>query len=43
MAWNDPRVNHILADDANIKYIHNIEHNELDNGNKLGVTFKEKP
>lgn len=43
MAWNDTRLDEILADDANIKYIHNIEHNELDNGNKFGTTFKIKP
>jgi hypothetical protein len=43
VAWNDSRIDTILADDANAKYIHNIEHNELDNGNKLGVTFKVKP
>jgi hypothetical protein len=29
--------------DANAKYVHNIEYNELDNGNRLGVTFKVKP
>lgn len=43
IAWNDPRVNEILADDANTKYVHSIEYNELDNGNKLGVTFKTRP
>ena len=43
VAWDDPKINEILADDANIKYIHHVEHNELDNGNKLGVTFKTKP
>jgi len=43
VAWSDNRVNDILADDANTKYIHSIDHNELDNGNKLGVTFKNKP
>ena len=43
VAWNDTRINNILADDANIKYIHSIEHNELDNGNRLGVTFKTRP
>ena len=43
VAWNDPRISNILADDANAKYIHNVEYNELDNGNKLGVTFKTKP
>jgi hypothetical protein len=43
VAWNDPRVDNILEDDANIKYIHDVEHNDLDNGNKLGITFKVKP
>lgn len=43
IAWNDTRVNTILEDDANTKYIHDIEYNELDNGNRLGVTFKNKP
>lgn len=43
VAWNDPRLNEILADDANAKYIHNIEHNPLDEGNKQGVTFKTRP
>lgn len=41
--WNNPKINEILSEDANIKYIHTIEHNELDLGNKLGITFKEKP
>lgn len=43
VAWDDIRINEILADDANKKYIHSIEYNELDNGNKLGITFKTKP
>ena len=43
VAWDDLRIDGILEDDANAKYIHGIEHNELDNGNKLGVTFKTKP
>jgi hypothetical protein len=43
VAWNDSRVDEILADDANTKYVHNIDYNELDNGNKLGVTFKTRP
>jgi hypothetical protein len=43
VAWNDSRVDGILADDANTKYVHNIDYNELDNGNKLGVTFKTRP
>ena len=43
VAWDDSRINEILADDANAKYVHNIEYNELDNGNRLGVTFKTRP
>jgi len=43
IAWNDARIDSILADDANIKYVHSIDYNELDNGNKLGVTFKTRP
>ncbi len=43
IAWDDSRVDEILANDANTKYIHSIEYNELDNGNKLGVTFKTRP
>jgi len=43
VAWDDYRINDILADDANAKYVHDIEYNELDNGNKLGVTFKTRP
>jgi hypothetical protein len=43
VAWDHPKINEILEDDANTKYIHSIEHNELDNGNKLGVTFKTRP
>lgn len=43
VAWDDHRIGEILADDANEKYIHSVEYNELDNGNKLGVTFTKKP
>lgn len=43
VAWDDSRIDSILADDANAKYVHPIEHNELDNGNRYGTTFKEKP
>jgi hypothetical protein len=39
----DSNVKHLLEDDANRKYVHAVEHNELDMGNRLGVTFKEKP
>lgn len=43
VAWDDLRINEILAADANIKYIHSIEHNPLDEGNKQGVIFKTRP
>ena len=43
IAWDDNRIDTILADDANVKYIHHVEHNPLDNGNKFGITFKDKP
>jgi hypothetical protein len=43
IAWDHPKINEILADDANAKYIHRIEHNPLDEGNKQGVTFKTRP
>lgn len=43
VAWDDPKVNEILADDANEKYIHAVAVNELDAGNHYGVTFKTKP
>lgn len=43
VAWDDHRIDQILIDDANKKYIHSIDYNELDKGNRLGITFKEKP
>lgn len=43
VAWDDDRISDILAIDANTKYIHSVDYNELDNGNKLGVTFKTRP
>lgn len=43
VAWADSRINEILSDDANIKYVHSVDYNELDFGNKLGITFKNKP
>ena len=43
IAWDDPKVNEILADDANEKYIHAVAVSELDAGNHYGVTFKTKP
>ena len=43
VAWDDNKIDEILSNDANAKYIHSIEYNELDNGNKLGITFKTRP
>jgi len=43
IAYGDLRLNQILEDDANEKYIHNVEYSELDNGNKFGTTFINKP
>ena len=43
IAWDDMRVNEILEQDANEKYTHSVEYSELDNGNKLGITFINKP
>jgi len=43
IAYDDARINQILEHDANQKYIHNIEYSELDNGNKFGTTFINKP
>jgi hypothetical protein len=43
VAWNDPSINSILENDSNLKYIHYVDEYVLDNGNKLGVTFKTRP
>lgn len=43
IAWDDARIDSILSDDANAKYVHSVDYNELDNGNKLGMTFAKKP
>lgn len=43
IAYNDLKVNDILQEDANEKYVHEVEYSELDNGNKLGITFINKP
>ena len=39
----DANVGHLLTDDANNKYVHGIESNTLDQGNKKGTIFKSKP
>lgn len=43
IAWDDPRIEEILADDPNAKYVHPVQTNELDMGNKKGIIFKHKP
>lgn len=43
VAYDDSRIDAILADDANSKYVHSVDYNELDKGNQLGVTFKTRP
>jgi len=43
IAWYDKRVNNILEEDANEKYIKYVEHNLLDNCNKTANTIKERP
>jgi hypothetical protein len=43
VAWDNPSINTILENDSNLKYIHYVDEYILDNGNKLGITFKEKP
>lgn len=43
VAWDHDMIDEILADDANIKYVHSIDYNKLDLGNKQGITFKTKP
>jgi hypothetical protein len=43
LAWDDLSINSILENDSNLKYIHYVDEYVLDNGNKLGVTFKTRP
>ena len=43
IAWNDPRIEEILAEDPNNKYVHSVDKNELDLGNKKGIIFRKKP
>jgi hypothetical protein len=43
IAWNDPSIDTILENDSNLKYIHYVDEYVLDQGNKQGITFKEKP
>lgn len=43
IAWYDDRINDILEEDANAKYIKYVEYNALDNCNKTAVPAKERP
>lgn len=43
VAWNDRRIDSILENDSNLKYIHYVDEYILDQGNKFGTTFKVKP
>lgn len=43
VSYESPQINQILSEDPNAKYVHNIEYNPLDDGNKTGKTFKHKP
>ena len=43
IAWYDKRVNEILEQDANAKYINYVKENPLDDGNKTGVPFSYNP
>ena len=36
-------ITEILESDANTKYIHSVPSSPLDDGNKLGIIFKENP
>ena len=40
IAWDDSRVNKILSNDPNDKYIHHVEEYVLDNCNKTGIPLK---
>ena len=43
IAWYDKRVDEILEQDANAKYINYVEYNLLDDGNKTGIPFPSNP
>lgn len=43
IAWYDDRINSILEEDANAKYVNYINHNPLDICNKTALTLKERP
>lgn len=39
--YNNPKINQILVNDANQKYVHNVEEYFLDECNKTGITLKD--
>jgi len=43
IAHDNPKINEILEQDANAKYIKYVEENPLDAGNHYGHIFKQKP
>jgi len=43
IAWYDDRVNEILEQDANSKYVGYVKENPLDDGNKSGIPFPWNP
>jgi len=43
IAWYDERINSILEEDANAKYVNYIEYNPLDTCNKTAMTIKKRP
>ena len=43
IAWYDDRINQILEEDANAKYVNYVEYNPLDTCNKTAKSLKERP
>ena len=43
VAYDSMHITEILESDANTKYIHSVPSSPLDDGNKLGIIFKENP
>jgi hypothetical protein len=41
IAWDDPRIDDILSNDPNDKYVHHVEEYFLDNCNKTGISLKK--
>lgn len=43
IAWDDLRIDTILAEDSNAKYVHYVEDYFLDECNKTGIPLKQRP